>query len=67
MIGWCEDMTEEQLKQLTDFAAAKRTEDLLKIREEIAQLDDVDYDFEGYYKAVNDCLKIIDKHLSKPL
>ena len=33
-----------------------------KIRAEIAVLDDADYDFEGYYKAVTDALKIIDKY-----
>lgn len=33
-----------------------------KIREEIADLDDADYDYEGYYKAVTDALKIIDKY-----
>lgn len=33
-----------------------------KIRAEILFLDDVDYDFEGYYKAITDALKIIDKY-----
>lgn len=33
-----------------------------KIRDEILKLDDADYDFEGYYKAVTDALKIIDKY-----
>lgn len=33
-----------------------------KIRDEIADLDDTDYDFEGYYKAVTDALQIIDKY-----
>ena len=33
-----------------------------KIRVEIADLDDADYDYEGYYKAVTDALKIIDKY-----
>ena len=33
-----------------------------KIRAEIADLDDTDYDFEGYYKAVTDALQIIDKY-----
>lgn len=35
---------------------------LNKIRAEIAILDDADYDYEGYYKAVTDALKIIDKY-----
>lgn len=35
---------------------------LEKIRAEIADLDDADYDYEGYYKAVTDALKIIDKY-----
>ena len=33
-----------------------------KIRAEIADLDDADYDYEGYYKATTDALKIIDKY-----
>ncbi len=33
-----------------------------KIRAEIADLDDADYDYEGYYKAVTDAVKIIDKY-----
>ena len=33
-----------------------------KIRAEIADLDDTDYDYEGYYKAVTDALQIIDKY-----
>ena len=35
---------------------------LEKIRDEILKLDDPDYDFEGYYKAVTDALAIIDKY-----
>ena len=33
-----------------------------KVRAEIADLDDADYDYEGYYKAVTDALQIIDKY-----
>ena len=33
-----------------------------KIRAEIADLDDTDYDYEGYYKAVTGALQIIDKY-----
>lgn len=33
-----------------------------KIRAEIADLDDTDYDYEGYYKAATDALQIIDKY-----
>lgn len=36
--------------------------DIDAIRAEIADLDDADYDYEGYYKAVTDALKIIDKY-----
>jgi len=35
---------------------------LEQIRAEIADLDDAEYEFEGYYKAVNDALQIIDKY-----
>lgn len=38
-----------------------KNEILDKIRAEIADLDDADYDYEGYYKAVTDALQIIDK------
>ena len=38
-------------------------EDVLdKIRVEIADLDDAEYEFEGYYKAVTDALQIVDKY-----
>ena len=33
-----------------------------KVRAEIADLDDADYDYEGYYKAITDALQIIDKY-----
>ena len=33
-----------------------------QIKAEIADLDDADYDYEGYYKAVTDALQIIDKY-----
>ena len=35
---------------------------LEQIRAEIADLDDADYDYEGYYKAVTDALQIVDKY-----
>jgi hypothetical protein len=40
----------------------KGVEVLDKIRADIADLDDADYDYEGYYKAVTDALQIIDKY-----
>lgn len=36
-----------------------------KIRDEISELIAIDYDFEGYYKAVTDALEIIDKYKSE--
>lgn len=33
------------------------------IKAEIANLDDADYDYEGYYKAVTDAVEIIDKYI----
>lgn len=39
-----------------------KCEVLDKIRAEIADLDDADYDYEGYYKAVTDAVKVIDKY-----
>ena len=41
--------------------ALKQEPILDKIRAEISVLDDADYDYEGYYKAVTDALQIIDK------
>lgn len=38
------------------------TKVLEQIRAEIADLDDAEYEFEGYYKGVNDALQIIDKY-----
>lgn len=35
---------------------------LEQIGAEIADLDDAEYEFEGYYKAVNDALQIIEKY-----
>ena len=50
-----------------DYELIKKYEEpkinvLDEIRAEIADLDDADYDYEGYYKAVTDALKIIDKY-----
>ena len=38
---------------------------LQEIRQEISVLDDADYDYEGYFKAVTDALAIIDKHIKE--
>lgn len=54
--------TVEMLKSLPSVNPQPKTEVLDKIRAEIAVLDDADYDYEGYYKAVTDALKIIDKY-----
>lgn len=54
---------------VTEFAdrcrECGREKVLDKIRAEIADLDDADYDYEGYYKAVTDAVKIIDKYRVK--
>lgn len=53
----------EDLEELEEIIKALEQESMLdKIRAEIADLDDTDYDFEGYYKAVTDALQIIDKY-----
>ena len=54
----------KRLEELCKLAIkALEQEDVLdKIRAEIADLDDADYDYEGYYKAVTDAVKIIDKY-----
>lgn len=65
------NMAIEALEQLTSYeqtinklteAISKQATILDKIRAEILKLDDADYDFEGYYKAVTDALAIIDKY-----
>ena len=49
--------------KIKNLPSVKPQEPILeKIRAEILKLDDADYDFEGYYKAVTDALKIIDKY-----
>ena len=55
--GMIDDLPSIQPKPKTDV--------LDKIRAEIADLDDADYDYEGYYKAVTDALKIIDKYTAE--
>ena len=45
--------------------AVSLNEVLDEIKAEIADLDDSDYDYEGYYKAVTDAIKIIDKYAGK--
>lgn len=35
-----------------------------KVRDEIADLDDADYDYDGYYKGVTDALQIVNKYMA---
>ena len=50
-------------KDYKRLCKALDNEDVLdKIWAEIADLDDADYDYEGYYKAVTDALQVIDKY-----
>lgn len=50
------------VRKLPPVNPQPKTDTLDKIRGEILVLDDADYDFDGYYKAVTDALKIIDKY-----
>ena len=53
----------ETMESLDMAIKALEKEPILdKVRAEIADLDDTDYDYEGYYKAVTDALQIIDKY-----
>lgn len=56
-------------ENVTEFAdrcrECGREKVLDKIRAEIADLDNADYDYEGYYKAVTDALQIIDKYKAR--
>ena len=54
------DMAISALKQ--NESANEINAVLEQIRAEIADLDDADYDYEGYYKAVTDAVNIIDKY-----
>ena len=58
------DTTSVNGKKLREYINKNYTSNsvLDEIRAEILVLDDADYDFEGYYKAVTDALKIIDKY-----
>jgi hypothetical protein len=56
---WSEK-TGDKLREALDVL--EQGDVLDKIRAEIADLDDADYDYEGYYKAVTDALQIIDKY-----
>ena len=61
--GGDDDFDEKRKKSLDMAVNALEQEDVLdKIRAEIADLDDADYDYEGYYKAVTDAVEIIDKY-----
>lgn len=52
-----------EMRDLVEFLTTLNKEPILdKIRAEIADLDDTDYDYEGYYKAITDALQIIDKY-----
>ena len=52
-----------EMRDLVEFLTTLNKEPILdKIRVEIADLDDTDYDYEGYYKAITDALQIIDKY-----
>lgn len=66
MAGITLELSEYVIDAIADAVVKKmqetKTEALDKIRAEIAALDDIDYDFEGYYKAVTDALEIIDKY-----
>jgi len=52
----------EQAEIEKAYELGKSVDILDKIRAEIAVLDDADYDYEGYYKAITDAVKIIDKY-----
>ena len=52
-----------EMRDLVEFLTTLNKESIIdKIRAEIADLDDADYDYEGYYKAITDALQIIDKY-----
>ena len=57
--GWDDEYRQATIEAIK---ALKQESVLDKIRDEILKLDDVEYDFEGYYKAVTDALQIIDKY-----
>ena len=52
----------QSTKDLPPVQPKPKIDVLDKIRAEILTLDDAEYDFDGYYKAVTDALQIIDKY-----
>ena len=40
-------------------------EELEKIKAEIEDIEELDYNFEGFYHCQNEALKIIDKHITE--
>ena len=55
-----------EMRDLVEFLTTLNKESIIdKVRAEIADLDDADYDYEGYYKAITDALQIIDKYKSE--
>lgn len=54
--------TFEAIEKAYNMGVSEQEAVLDKIRAEIENLDDADYDYEGYYKAVTDALKVIDKY-----
>lgn len=55
-------MRKEEFPIVDKLVQDRINEVLDKIWAEIADLDDTECEFEGYYKAVNDVLQIIDKY-----
>ena len=52
-----------ETRDLVEFLTTLNKESIIdKVRAEIADLDDADYDYDGYYKAITDALQIIDKY-----
>lgn len=60
---WDKDKKENTKWELKENPIVIERKVLNQIRGEIADLDDAEYEFEGYYKAVNDALQIIDKYI----
>ena len=40
-------------------------EELEKVKTKIEDIEELDYDFEGFYHCQNEALKIIDKHIAE--
>ena len=50
---------------MDEYIKHEKIEKLEKIKTQIDDIDEPDYDFEGFYYCFNEVMKILDKHIEK--